>query len=107
MNGNQVWVSAQRRVTFSADIALRMFVKHEIVELHGLGAAIAAAVDVSQHLQHIQKATIQRITTGTVASGGAPKPEIVILIKRTGIPDIAEEELIRITEDEDKHVGDE
>lgn len=64
MNSNQVWVSAQKRVSFTSDIAIRMFVKHETVELHGLGAAICAAVDVAQHLVHLKKATIlSNITT--------------------------------------------
>jgi len=107
-NGNTVWISSHKRLSFYVDIALRMFVQHEIVVLHVLGAAIAATVEEGQHLVHMNKATVEKISTSSVpAPQTAPKPEIVIVLKRTGIPTILppvhpdEEAILKMHESKD------
>jgi len=82
-DGNQVWVSAQKRPPFYGNIALRMLAKHDTVELHGLGNAIAAAVEVSQYIIPTGKATLQKITTSTVQTSASRKPEVVIILRGT------------------------
>jgi len=82
-DGNQVWVSTHQRPSFYGNIALRMFAKHDTVELHGLGEAISSAVEVAEYLIHLDKSTLQRITTSTVRSGSTNKPEVVVILKRT------------------------
>jgi len=82
-DGNQVWVSAQKRPSFYGDIALRMLKTHDTVELHGLGNAISSAVEVSQYIIPTGKAQLAKITTSTVSTGQSRKPEIVIVLKFT------------------------
>jgi len=96
-DGNQVWVSAQKRPPFYGNIALRMLTKHDTVELHGLGNAIAAAVEVSQYIIPTGKATLQKISTSTVQTSASRKPEVVIILRGTekakiAIPDGGEED---------------
>jgi len=81
--GNQVWVSSQKRPPFYGNIALKMLLKNETVELHGLGNAIASAVEVSQYIIPTGKATLQKITTSSVVTSANNKPEIVIILQRT------------------------
>jgi len=106
LEGNQVWVSSTKRLSFYVDIAIRMFVKHEQIELHGLGAAIASAVEVSQLLLKTNKCLIKKIVTSTVSTGPSRKPEIVIHLQRTQIPQVDEpttadeDALVAITEDD-------
>jgi len=105
-DGNQVWIGTHKRPLFYADIALEMFVRQESVELHGLGEAIAPTIEVAEHLIHLKKATLTKLHTGSVAatsSGHGSRPEIVISIKRTGIPQLPkhtpeEEEYIKNAE---------
>jgi len=88
-DGNVVWIGTHKRVLFYADIALEMFVHNELVELHGLGEAIAPTIEVAEHLIQLKKATLTKIHTAAVAAtaaGHGSRPEIVITIKRTGIP---------------------
>jgi len=82
-DGNQVWVSSQKRPPFYGNIALRMLQKHETVELHGLGNAIAAAVEVSQYLIPTGRAVLEKITTSTIPTSASRKPEVVIILHRT------------------------
>jgi len=82
-DGNQVWVSSQKRPPFYGNIALRMLAKHDTVELHGLGNAIAAAVEVSQYIIHTGKADLKKITTSTVQNNATRKPEVVIILSAT------------------------
>jgi hypothetical protein len=48
--GNQVWVSWQRRPAFYGSIACRMFKTHETVEVHGLGNGMNLADAHSERL---------------------------------------------------------
>jgi len=108
-DGNQVWIGTHKRPLFYADIALEMFVRQESVELHGLGEAIAPTIEVAEHLIYLKKATLTKIHTGSVAatsSGHGSRPEIVITIKRTGIPQLPkhtaeEEEYLKNAEKQD------
>jgi len=81
--GNRVWVSFQKRPPFYGNIALRMFLDNETVELHGLGNAISSAVEVSQYIIPTGKAILQKIHTSTVQTANSRKPEIVITLHRT------------------------
>jgi len=81
--GNRVWVSFQKRPPFYGNIALRMFLENETVELHGLGNAISSAVEVSQYIIPTGKAILQKIQTSTVQTASSRKPEIVIILQRT------------------------
>merc|ERR1719461_1055645 len=81
--GNKVWVSAQKRLSFYVNMALRMFAKHETVELHGLGEAISTAVELSQSLLVTGKCGILKIRTSMVDTSNARKPEIVIILNRS------------------------
>jgi len=110
IEGNKVFISATKSMRFYADIALRMFVNNEDVELHGLGAAVAPTIDLAQHLVTLGKAKIIKITTSSVAgsnSSSGRKPEVVVILKRTGIPTLPkeltedEQKLVQITEDHD------
>jgi len=89
--GNQIWVSSQKRISFYADLALKMMVTNEQIQLHGLGAAIASAVELSQYLLHNKRAILTKVYTSTVQSGPSRKPEIVIHMTRTGIPVIPQQ----------------
>jgi len=109
LDGNQVWVSAQKRPPFYGNIALRMLAKHDTVELHGLGNAIAAAVEVSQYIIPTGKATLQKITTSTVQTSASRKPEVVIILQGTekakiDYPDVPKQfsHTVRESEDEDE-----
>jgi len=68
---------------------LRLFQKNETVELHGLGNAIAFAVEVSQILVANGHATIQSIQTSTVVTPSGvrktdkTKAKVVVIVKRT------------------------
>jgi len=100
-DGNQVWVSAQKRPPFYGNIALRMLTKHDTVELHGLGNAIAAAVEVSQYIIPTGKATLQKITTSTVQTSASRKPEVVIILRGTEKAKTAIDENPAVDEDEE------
>lgn len=109
IEGNKVFISATKSMRFYADIALRMFTTNEDVELHGLGAAVAPTIDLAQHLLALKKAQIIKISTSSVAgsSSSGRKPEVVVILKRTGIPTLPdqltedEQKLVQITEDQD------
>jgi len=109
IEGNKVFISATKSMRFYADIALRMFTTNEDVELHGLGAAVAPTIDLGQHLLGLKKAQIIKISTSSVAgsSSSGRKPEVVVILKRTGIPTLPdqltddEQKLVQITEDQD------
>jgi len=110
---NSIWVSAQKSVKLYADIALRMMLENETVELHGLGAAVPMTADISQHLTALKKATIKKISTSSVPTngknggGGGRKPELTIILQRTEIPSLPQQltddqqQLVNITEDDD------
>jgi len=63
-----------------------MLREHETVELHGLGEAISAAVEVSQYLVGTKYAAIQRVVTNMIQTSPSRKPEIVITLKRIKMP---------------------
>jgi len=110
---NSIWVSAQKSVKLYADIALRMMLENEIVELHGLGAAVPMTADISQHLTALKKATIKKISTSSVPTngkngiGGGRKPELTIILQRTEIPKLPDQltddqqQLVNMVEDDD------
>jgi len=112
IEGNSIRVSAQRSIKLYADIALRMMVKHETVELHGLGAAVSMTADISQHLIHLKKATIKKVSTSSLSTTskgvtGSQKPELTIILNRTGIPTVPEpltdeqQQLASLVDDDD------
>jgi len=102
-DGNQVWVSVHKRVSLYVDIALRMMKQHDHVELRGLGAALAATIEVASQLLHVRRATLVSIRTATTSS----KPELMIVLQRVGEADHGDEddELIQLTEDTHMHAG--
>jgi len=82
-----------------------MFAQHETVELHGLGAAISSAVEVSQYLCATPYAEILKVETNLVQSANAArKPEIVIHLKRTKTPPPRESK-VNIPDAEDRVVA--
>jgi len=81
-----------------------MFATHETVELHGLGAAISSAVEVSQYLIATPYAEIKKIATSMVQTTTARKPEIVIHLKRLKIPP-PRESRVNIPDAEDRVVA--
>ena len=103
-DGNVVWISIHKRLAFYREIALRMLSHHATVELHGLGQALAATIEVGQHLIHNNRAELANIRTGTTTAGerGGSKPEVVIVLKRAAGQSYNEDEeaLISMTEDD-------
>jgi len=57
-----------------------MFTTHDTVELHGLGNAIASAVEVAQALTSQHPFVLQRIFTSSLQTPEAKKPEITIIL---------------------------
>jgi hypothetical protein len=106
-HSNQLWINQQRRLSGYIYSALKLMVKYESIELHGLGNAIAMTVELAQHLQNKKYANIIKLFTNSTLptvsenkiTSSSPKPELTIILKRTAIPNLEEEQLILATED--------
>lgn len=57
-NNNQIWISSNKTVNFYTDLAMKMFVQHETIELHGLGNAIEPSIEVAELLTNNKRATM-------------------------------------------------
>lgn len=86
--GNSIWISVNKAVNFYVDLALKMMVTNELVELHGLGNAIEQTIETAELLKQHNRATINKLYTNTVdqaVQNLGTKPELLIELKRTGM----------------------
>mmetsp|Transcript_622 Transcript_622/g.821 ORF Transcript_622/g.821 Transcript_622/m.821 type:complete len:119 (+) Transcript_622:23-379(+) len=78
---NQLFISAKQRSFLShyGNSALKLFMKHETIELKGSGNAVSTAAEVSEFLVHTSKICSQQ---GICTSFVKGKPSITITMKR-------------------------
>jgi len=94
---NQIRIAKGGRVGPYGKTCLYKFVNHESLELRGRGEAVALTIDLAEFLVRANRATIEKISTGTT---DLRKPELVVVVKRTAVPDLKD----LADERDDEHV---
>eukprot|EP00457_Paulinella_chromatophora_P016077 gb/GEZN01016809.1/.p1 GENE.gb/GEZN01016809.1/~~gb/GEZN01016809.1/.p1 ORF type:complete len:146 (-),score=37.58 gb/GEZN01016809.1/:46-483(-) len=90
-DGPQVWVSSaqrgRRRMAFYHNLTLEKLQKFQMVELHGLGEAVALVVEVSQQLGEGPFCKVEKISTDLISTQASRNmPKIVISLRRLKTP---------------------